>query len=94
MKTTQGVKLDPETRKRLEALAQIRDRSPHWLMCTAIKTYLEREEQFEHERREDNERWERYTLTGVAVAHDKVSTWLGKLAAGQITPKPDASSQP
>ena len=68
MTTTQGIKLDQETRKRLEILAQKRDRSPHWLMCTAIKLYVEREEAIEREKREDLERWENYMLTGKAIS--------------------------
>ncbi len=44
MSQTRGVKLDDTTQQRLAALARIRDRSPHWLMCKAIETFLEREE--------------------------------------------------
>ncbi len=88
MSITKGVKLDAATQKRLEALAQIRDRSPHWLMRTAIELYLEREENIEHEKREDMERWERYQLTGKALSHDTVSAWLGDLAKGKTKPCP------
>jgi predicted transcriptional regulator len=53
---TIGVKLDNETRERLQQLGQRRDRSPHWLMKTAIREYLEREDRIERERQEDEER--------------------------------------
>jgi predicted transcriptional regulator len=88
MTQTKGVKLDADVQRRLTALAHIRDRSPHWLMCKAIETYLEREEKFEREKREDMERWERYQLTGVAVPHEKAAAWLDKLAQGKVASCP------
>jgi predicted transcriptional regulator len=88
MTVTQGVKLDASLRKRLEGLAQKLDRSPHWLMCTAIKLYVEREENYEREKREDLVRWENYVLTGEAVSHDKAAAWLGKLAQGKAVACP------
>ena len=62
---TKSIKLDATTWQRLAALARIRDRSPHWLMCKAIETFSDREENYERKKREDMERWERYQLTGV-----------------------------
>ena len=88
MSNTKGVKLDDTTRQRLETLARIRDRSPHWLMCRAIETYLDREEKYEQEKREDMERWEQYQLTGVAVSHEKAAEWLEKLAQGKVSACP------
>jgi predicted transcriptional regulator len=84
MSQTKGVKLDDTTRQRLAALARIRDRSPHWLMCKAIETFLEREEKYEREKREDMERWERYQVTGEAVSHEKAAEWLENLAQGKV----------
>ena len=37
--TTMGVKLDDEVRTRLKALGECRDRTPHWLMKTAITEF-------------------------------------------------------
>ncbi len=88
MAITKGVKLDTSTQQRLDKLAEIRDRSPHWLMCTAIKTYLDREEQYEQEKREDMERFERYAISGEAISHEKASAWLENLAAGKTVPCP------
>ncbi len=88
MATTQGIKLDDVTKKRLKELGEKRDRSPHWLMKTAIEDYLNREEQYEREREEDQDRWERYQLTGVAVEHGKVTHWLHNLAEGEESPCP------
>ncbi len=84
MSGTHGIKLDGETHNRLKALGEIRDRSPHWLMRTAILISLEKEERYEREKREDAERWDRYQLTDEAVPHERVAQWLGKLAQGEV----------
>jgi len=38
--TTMGVKLDDDTRERLERVAEMKQRSVHWLMKDAIGRYL------------------------------------------------------
>jgi len=80
MATTQGIKLDDKTRDRLKALAEKRNRSPHWLMRTAIESYLEREENYEREKSEDMQRWERYQLTGNSIDQETVETLLNDLS--------------
>lgn len=86
MTATRGIKLDAETHDRLKALAALRDRSPHWVMKTALLEYLDREEAYEREKQEDQERWERYQLTGEAVPHEQVAAWLEGIAAGKSAP--------
>ncbi|MGH7195340.1 MAG: CopG family ribbon-helix-helix protein [Candidatus Saccharimonadales bacterium] len=76
MSTTQGIKLDDDTRQRLRALAEKKKRSPHWLMRSAIEDYLQREEQFEKDKAEDMARWENYLITGKAIDHEKVERSL------------------
>ncbi len=88
MSTTQGVKLDDETSARLKALAKQRNRSSHWLMRTAIETFLEREEQYEREKEEDMAEYEEYLLTGKAIDNKVVLVWLNDLATNKITPCP------
>ena len=88
MTTSVAVKLDSETRSRLQALGNLRDRSPHWLMRTAILQYLDREETYEREKREDQERGERYVLTGEAVAHKAVAEWLDSIGSDAERPCP------
>ena len=82
MSTTQGIKLDEETTARLKTLAQQRNRSAHWLMRTAILDYLDREEHFEKEKREDMERWEHYALTGKAISEEEAESRLKSLISG------------
>lgn len=86
--TTQGVKLEPEVRDRLQTLGKLKNRSPHYLMKEAITIYLEREERYERERQEDAERYERYQLTGEAVSDEVATAWLVGLAQGKATPCP------
>lgn len=86
--TTIGIKVDDETRERLKALAQAKDRSPHWMIKKALMEFLDREEERELERREDAARWERFVLTGEAVDHDRVRSWLEALAEGKTMPRP------
>jgi predicted transcriptional regulator len=88
MTTSTGIKLDPEISARLKALGEARDRSPHWLMKTAILEYLEREEAYERVKREDIARWEQYQLTGEYVPHEKVAAWLKDVASGKRSPCP------
>lgn len=86
--TTRGVKLDDRTQERLQALGALRDRSPHYLMKAAIESYLDREESYEREKREDRERYDQYLLTGEAVSQEKASAWLESLAQGDLAARP------
>jgi predicted transcriptional regulator len=79
--TTIGLKLDDETRARLQRLGESRDRSPHWLMKTAIVAFLDREERIERERLEDEQRWQHWVETGAHIDHDDMVAWLDGLGA-------------
>jgi len=88
MTTTQGIKLDDSTRNRLKDLAAKRNRSPHWIMRTAIGVYLDREENYEKEKSEDLYRWEQYQLTGKAIDSSVANKWLKDLSDGKVKPCP------
>ena len=88
MATTQGIKLDDKTRQRLKDLAEKRQRSPHWLMRTAIGDYLDREEKYEREKAEDMNEYDEYLRTGMAIDNEVVLAWLGDLADGKDSPWP------
>ena len=79
--TTVGVKLDRETRDRLQKLGQARNRSSHWLMREAIRRYLEVEERYEQEKAEDQARYQAYLETGYHISHEDMLAWLDQLAA-------------
>ena len=88
MTTSQGIKLDDEMRARLKALAEKRNRSPHWIMRAAIESYLNHEEAYEREKSEDMARWENYVTTGKAIENDTVEGWLLDLEQGKAAPWP------
>ena len=74
--TTMGVKLDEDIRTRLKTLGESRDRTPHWLMKTAITEFLDREEKLEIRNRETDEALKEYHSTGQYVSHEKMDAWL------------------
>ncbi|ONG56259.1 toxin-antitoxin system [Pseudoroseomonas deserti] len=88
MSSSLALKLDEETRQRLQALGQLRDRSPHWLMKKAVLEFLEREEGYEREKSEDLARWESYRLTGRAVPDAAVQDWLDSFGTETETAPP------
>ena len=79
--TTMGVKLDRETRDRLQKQGKARNRSSHWLMREAIRRYLEVEERYEQEKAEDQARYQAYRETGHHISHAAMLVWLDQLAA-------------
>lgn len=83
-----GVKLDEALHTRLKDLGALKARTPHWLMCAAIEEYIEREETYEREKREDMERWQRYKMTNHAIPHEQVAAWLGSVGTDRELPCP------
>ena len=79
--STIGVRLNEDTQHRLEALGKARDRSPHYLMKSAIKRFLEVEEALEAERQLVRSRWQKFELTGETVDHADVKAWAAGLSA-------------
>jgi len=78
--TTMGVKLDDETRERLKRVAEMKQRSVHWLMKEAIRRYLDSEEHFEREKAEDTARYQAYLDTGRHISNDEMMSWMDELA--------------
>ena len=78
--TTMRVKLDDGTRERLERVAEMKQRSVHWLMKDAIRRYLDREEHFEREKAEDMPRYQSYLDSGRHFSNDEMMSWMNGLA--------------
>jgi predicted transcriptional regulator len=91
MASKQGIKLNDDVRQRLKALAEVKKRTPHWLMRVAIEDYLAREEQYEKEKAEDLQAYEEYLRTTRAIDHEDVMMWLKDLADGNNRPWPEYS---
>ncbi|MBW8067895.1 MAG: ribbon-helix-helix protein, CopG family [Ferrovum sp.] len=73
---TVSVKLDSDTRTRIENLAEARHRSAHWVMREAISQYIDREEKREAFRQDAIQAWGEYRETGLHATATEVDTWL------------------
>jgi predicted transcriptional regulator len=86
--TTTSLKLDAETKRRLQRLAETRRRSAHWLMREAIEQYVTREEQREQVRQDALAAWNEYQATGLHVTAEEADAWLARLEAGEDAEPP------
>lgn len=84
-----SVKLDPDTRARLDQLAKSRRRTPHWMLREAVAQYVEREEQREAFRQDTLKAWEAYRTNGLHVTADEADVWLAQLAEGNDIEPPE-----
>jgi predicted transcriptional regulator len=86
---TTSLKLDPQTKARLQKLAHMRRRSSHWLMREAIEEYVEREERREQFRQDALAAWAEYQATGLHVTAEEADAWLARLEAGEDVEPPE-----
>ena len=84
------IKIDANTRERVQRLAAARDRTPHWLMLEAIGQYVEREEKRDAFRQDAQSAWEQYRKTGLHATSDEVDTWLTSWGTEGELPAPKA----
>ena len=71
-----SLKLDDNLKDRIQRLADVRNRSAHWIMCEAIRDYVEREEARENFKQEAMASWTAYRETGRHLSGIEVSGWL------------------
>lgn len=83
-----SVKIDAETRARIEHLAEARHRSTHWIMREAISQYVEREEKREIFRQDVIKAWDEYQETGMYAAAGEVDAWLESWGSDNELPPP------
>ena len=86
--STTSVKLDTETKERIQRLAVARRRSPHWVMREAIEQYVEREEKREQFRQDALGAWTHYQTTGLHATAEEADAWLATLEAGKNATPP------
>ncbi len=77
-----AIKIDDDTKARLKRLAEVRQRTSHWLMREAITQYVDREEKRESFRQDALRAWEAYRTTGLHVTAEEADAWLAKLEQG------------
>lgn len=85
---TMSVKLDLDTRARVESLAQARHRSAHWVMREAITQYVDREEKRESFRQDTIKAWEEFQETGLYASAAEVEIWLASWGTENEVPPP------
>lgn len=83
-----SVKIDPETRARIEHLAEARHRTTHWIMREAISQYVEREEKREAFRQDAIKAWDEYQETSLHATAAEVDTWLASWGTENELPAP------
>jgi predicted transcriptional regulator len=86
--TTTNLKLDAETKERVERLAAARQQSPDGIMQEAIVEYVTRAEKREQFRLDTVASWEHYRATGLHVTDEEFDEWVAKLEAVGDAPAP------
>jgi len=71
-----SLKIDDKLKERVQHLASLRRRSPHWIMLEAIRQYVEREEAREGFKQAALASWAAYKETGLHLTGLEVRTWL------------------
>lgn len=83
-----SIKIPGELRKRLQTLAESRQRTPHAIMLQAIEDFVNREEKREAWRQEGIAAWEEYQRTGLHLTNAETKEWLSQLAEGHNVEPP------
>ncbi len=73
-----SLKISEDLKKKVQYLSKARHRSAHWIMCEAIRDYVEREEAKENFKQEALQSWEDYCETGLHLSAKEVQKWLNK----------------
>lgn len=84
-----SLKIDEELKGRVQHLATLRDRSPHWIMREAIKQYVEHEEARESFRAEAMASWTAYRETGRHLTGEEITAWLNDWGSETETERPE-----
>lgn len=71
-----SIKIDDELKERIQHLAELRQRSAHWIMREAIAQYVEREEGRESFKQEALASWTSFKETGRHLTGQEVRSWL------------------
>ena len=83
-----SLKLDSATHSRIQHLAARRERSAHWLMCEAIRQYVDREEARESFKAEALAAWAHYRETGLHLTGQEATDWLDRWGADAESERP------
>jgi predicted transcriptional regulator len=84
-----SIKLEEGLKNRIQNLANLRNRSPHWIMRQAINDYVEREESRESFKQEALNSWKSYKETGQHLTGQEVNDWLTTWGTDRETAIPE-----
>jgi len=84
-----SVKLDDELKGRIQELATLRQRSAHWIMREAIRSYVEREEKKERFKQEAVASWTSFQETGRHLTAQETRDWLDSWGTDHEASVPD-----
>jgi predicted transcriptional regulator len=84
-----SIKLEDGLKNRIQNLASLRNRSPHWIMRQAINDYVNREETRESFKQEALASWKSYKATGQHLTGQEVKDWLKTWGTDQETTIPE-----
>lgn len=84
-----SIKIDDELKERIEHLANLRQRSAHWIMREAIAEYVTREEARESFKQEALASWIAYQETGRHLTGEEVRTALNNWGSDGETELPE-----
>lgn len=71
-----SLKLDDQLKTRVQNIAHLHNRSSHWVMCEAIRKYIEKEEAQESFKQEALSSWAHFKETGQHLTGKEVQEWL------------------
>ncbi len=83
-----AVKIEPEMRERMKRLAARRQRTQPWLMCDAIRQYVERDEARDAFLHQARDAWLEYRETGLHASAEEVLEWLATWGGASETAAP------
>ena len=84
-----SIKIDEGLKIRIQNLANLRNRSPHWIMREAINEYVNREEAKENFKQEALAAWKTYKETGKHLTGQEARDWLTSWGTDQEKEIPD-----
>ena len=84
-----SIKIDDDLKNRVQHLADLRQRSAHWIMREAIQQYVEREESRESFKQEALASWTAYQETGRHLTGQEARTWLNTWGTDDETTVPE-----
>ena len=84
-----SVKLDNDLKNRIQHLAEVRQRSAHWIMQEAIRHYVDLEEKRDALKQDALQAWDAYKEDGLHLTLEEADAWLAKLEAGEDAGMPE-----